>query len=190
MQARTQHFKSCSTSTSILNSAGEGICGLDHEGESRANPAAAKISGWPIELIGKALPLIQRLEATPVRGLGRATLSRSCIGRMGANFKPVCRLRSERTSDRRDRGFQRHHRAQNSSEELTQKGSQLTQRQPARLQINADSNSLRLWRRMIFKPLRKSGVWRSTGQNVAPINWAKAGIIWNRCITQRCGCND
>jgi len=39
----------------ILNSAGEGICGLDLEGKAAfVNPAAAKITGWPIaELIGK-----------------------------------------------------------------------------------------------------------------------------------------
>src|SRR5436190_14113212 len=39
----------------ILNSAGEGICGLDLEGKAAfVNPAAAKITGLPIvELIGK-----------------------------------------------------------------------------------------------------------------------------------------
>ena len=39
----------------ILNSAGEGICGLDLEGKATfANPAAAKLTGWsPEELIGK-----------------------------------------------------------------------------------------------------------------------------------------
>src|SRR6185369_10892821 len=39
----------------ILNSAGEGICGLDLERKAAfVNPAASKITGWPIsELIGK-----------------------------------------------------------------------------------------------------------------------------------------
>ena len=39
----------------ILNSAGEGICGLDVEGKATfVNPAVAKITGWPIsDLIGK-----------------------------------------------------------------------------------------------------------------------------------------
>jgi PAS domain S-box-containing protein len=39
----------------ILNSAAEGICGLDHEGKTTfANPAVARITGWPIEeIIGK-----------------------------------------------------------------------------------------------------------------------------------------
>ncbi len=39
----------------ILNSAGEGICGLGPEGRTIfANPAAAKLTGWPLdELIGK-----------------------------------------------------------------------------------------------------------------------------------------
>jgi PAS domain S-box-containing protein len=39
----------------ILNSAGEGICGLDVEGKATfVNPAVAKITGWPLsELIGK-----------------------------------------------------------------------------------------------------------------------------------------
>jgi PAS domain S-box-containing protein len=39
----------------ILNSAGEGICGLDVEGRTTfVNPAVAKFTGWPIEaLIGK-----------------------------------------------------------------------------------------------------------------------------------------
>ena len=40
----------------ILNSAGEGICGLDVEGKATfVNPAVAKITGWPItDLIGKS----------------------------------------------------------------------------------------------------------------------------------------
>ncbi len=39
----------------ILNSAGEGICGLDLEGKATfVNPAVAKLTGWPLpELIGK-----------------------------------------------------------------------------------------------------------------------------------------
>lgn len=39
----------------ILNSAGEGICGLDLENRTTfANPAVAKITGWPVEdLVGK-----------------------------------------------------------------------------------------------------------------------------------------
>ncbi len=39
----------------ILNSAGEGICGLDAEGRTTfANPAAAQLTGWPLEeLTGK-----------------------------------------------------------------------------------------------------------------------------------------
>ena len=42
---------------SILNSAGEGICGLDFEGRiTFVNPAAAKITGWKIEeLVGQCL---------------------------------------------------------------------------------------------------------------------------------------
>src|SRR6266403_1643286 len=40
----------------ILNSAGEGICGLDMEGRATfVNPAVAKITGWSLEeWIGKA----------------------------------------------------------------------------------------------------------------------------------------
>src|SRR5262249_43670552 len=39
----------------ILNSAGEGICGLDSDGKATfVNPAVARMTGWPIEeLIGK-----------------------------------------------------------------------------------------------------------------------------------------
>ena len=39
----------------ILNSAGEGICGLDRDGRTTfVNPTVAKLLGWPIEdLIGK-----------------------------------------------------------------------------------------------------------------------------------------
>jgi PAS domain S-box-containing protein len=40
----------------ILNSAGEGICGLDSQGKATfANPAVAKLTGWkPEELLGKS----------------------------------------------------------------------------------------------------------------------------------------
>jgi PAS domain S-box-containing protein len=56
VQARTRELQKLQRhSELILNSAGEGICGLDAEGKTTfANPAAAKLTGWPLEeLIGK-----------------------------------------------------------------------------------------------------------------------------------------
>jgi PAS domain S-box-containing protein len=57
VQARTKELQKLRRRYElILNSAGEGICGLDAEGKRTfANPAAAKLTGWPLEeLIGKA----------------------------------------------------------------------------------------------------------------------------------------
>jgi PAS domain S-box-containing protein len=56
VQARTKDLESLQRRYEhILNSAGEGICGLDREGKTTfANPAVAKLTGWPLEeLIGK-----------------------------------------------------------------------------------------------------------------------------------------
>lgn len=56
VQARTKELQSLQRRYEmILNSAGEGICGLDAEGKATfLNPTVAKLTGWPIdELIGK-----------------------------------------------------------------------------------------------------------------------------------------
>ena len=56
VQARTKELEKLRRRYAlILNSAGEGICGLDAEGKTTfANPAAAKLTGWPLEeLVGK-----------------------------------------------------------------------------------------------------------------------------------------
>lgn len=56
VQARTEELQSLQRRYEmILNSAGEGICGLDVEGKATfVNPAVAKLTGWPLdELIGK-----------------------------------------------------------------------------------------------------------------------------------------
>jgi len=61
VQARTKELQKLQRRYElILNSAGEGICGLDAEGKTTfANPAAAKLSGWPLdELTGKTEPEI------------------------------------------------------------------------------------------------------------------------------------
>ena len=57
VQARTAELQSLQRRYEmILNSAGEGICGLDVDGKATfVNPAVAKLTGWPLdELIGKA----------------------------------------------------------------------------------------------------------------------------------------
>jgi PAS domain S-box-containing protein len=56
VQARTEAFHSLQRRYElILNSAGEGICGLDVDGRATfVNPTVAKLTGWPIaELVGK-----------------------------------------------------------------------------------------------------------------------------------------
>lgn len=56
VQARTEALQSLQRRYEmILNSAGEGICGLDAEGKATfVNPTVAKLTGWPIdELVGK-----------------------------------------------------------------------------------------------------------------------------------------
>ena len=56
MLVRTQEVQKLkSRYESILNSAGEGIYGLDSQGRTTfVNPAAAKITGWKVEeLAGK-----------------------------------------------------------------------------------------------------------------------------------------
>lgn len=56
VQARTEELQSLQRRYEmILNSAGEGICGLDLEGKATfVNPTVAKLTGWPLdELIGK-----------------------------------------------------------------------------------------------------------------------------------------
>lgn len=56
VQARTQELQQLQRRYElILNSAGEGICGLDLEGKTAfVNPAVAKMTGWTVEeLIGK-----------------------------------------------------------------------------------------------------------------------------------------
>lgn len=57
VQARNQALQSLQRRYEmILNSAGEGICGLDVEGKATfVNPAVAKLTGWPVdELVGKS----------------------------------------------------------------------------------------------------------------------------------------
>ena len=56
VQARTKELQKLQRRYEhILNSAGEGICGLDAQGKTTfANPAVAKLTGWTLEeLIGK-----------------------------------------------------------------------------------------------------------------------------------------
>jgi PAS domain S-box-containing protein len=56
VQARTEAFQSLQRRCEmILNSAGEGICGLDVDGKATfVNPTVAKLTGWPVdELVGK-----------------------------------------------------------------------------------------------------------------------------------------
>src|SRR5205085_8126490 len=56
VQARTRELQKLQRRYElILNSAGEGICGLDLEGKTTfANPAVSRITGWTIdELLGK-----------------------------------------------------------------------------------------------------------------------------------------
>jgi PAS domain S-box-containing protein len=56
VQARTEALHSLQRRYEmILNSAGEGICGLDVDGKATfVNPTVAKLTGWPIdELVGK-----------------------------------------------------------------------------------------------------------------------------------------
>jgi PAS domain S-box-containing protein len=56
VQARTEAFHSLQRRYElILNSAGEGICGLDADGKATfVNPTVAKLTGWPVdELVGK-----------------------------------------------------------------------------------------------------------------------------------------
>ncbi|HZR16180.1 MAG TPA: ATP-binding protein [Verrucomicrobiae bacterium] len=56
VQARTEALQSLQRRYEmILNSAGEGICGLDAEGKATfVNPTVAKLTGWPVdELVGK-----------------------------------------------------------------------------------------------------------------------------------------
>jgi PAS domain S-box-containing protein len=56
VQARTEALQSLQRRYElILNSAGEGICGLDLEGKATfVNPTVGKLTGWPIdELVGK-----------------------------------------------------------------------------------------------------------------------------------------
>jgi PAS domain S-box-containing protein len=56
VQARTEALQSLQRRYEmILNSAGEGICGLDVDGKATfVNPTVAKLTGWPIdELVGK-----------------------------------------------------------------------------------------------------------------------------------------
>lgn len=67
VQARTQEFQKLQRRHElILNSAGEGICGLNLDGTiAFANPAAAKITGWSIEeLVGQSESQIVRLPVT------------------------------------------------------------------------------------------------------------------------------
>jgi signal transduction histidine kinase len=82
----------------ILNSAGEGICGLDRKGKlTFANPAAAKLTGWPLEeLIGKTE---EEIFGGPGFGSGGAPADqnpneRVLLGRDGTRF-PVEFVRTE-----------------------------------------------------------------------------------------------
>jgi two-component system sensor kinase FixL len=82
VQARTQEFQKLQRRHElILNSAGEGICGLNLDGTiAFANPAAAKITGWAIdELVGQSENRIVRLPVTP-GGRGTPANPRSPAG--------------------------------------------------------------------------------------------------------------
>jgi PAS domain S-box-containing protein len=71
VQARTQELQKLKASyESILNSAGEGICGLDAADQiTFANPAAASILGWDIEALrGKPADEIFRPVAGRING--------------------------------------------------------------------------------------------------------------------------
>lgn len=68
VQARTQELQKLQRRyESILNSAGEGIYGLDLQGRTTfVNPAAAKITGWKVEeLVGKSEAEVFHRLATP-----------------------------------------------------------------------------------------------------------------------------
>ena len=80
----------------ILNSAGEGIVGVDTEGRTTfANAAAATMTGWGVgELVGR--PLVDRLlapaEAPPARAIGdldRHTTGETVFRRKDGNTFPV-----------------------------------------------------------------------------------------------------
>jgi PAS domain S-box-containing protein len=72
VQARTQELQKLQRRyESILNSAGEGIYGLDLMGRTTfVNPAAAKLTGWKVEdLVGKVeTEVFHRLADTPAPG--------------------------------------------------------------------------------------------------------------------------
>lgn len=73
VQARTQELQKLQRRYElILNSAGEGICGLDLEGIiTFANPAAGRLTGWPIEeLVGKPAADLFRSPAPEAMGAG------------------------------------------------------------------------------------------------------------------------
>jgi PAS domain S-box-containing protein len=61
----------------ILNSAGEGICGLDLEGKATfVNPATGRITGWPVsELVGKTEQEIFGPKAPEGKGLSAEGLN-------------------------------------------------------------------------------------------------------------------
>jgi PAS domain-containing protein len=93
VQARTEALQSLQRRYEmILNSAGEGICGLDAEGKATfVNPTVAKLTGWPVdELVGKLEREIFACRwtsgcciAKTVRGF-RLNLSKRRSTRMGA----------------------------------------------------------------------------------------------------------
>ena len=72
VQARTQELQKLQRRyESILNSAGEGIYGLDLQGRTTfVNPAAAKITGWKVEeLVGRSEAEVFHRPATPEQGV-------------------------------------------------------------------------------------------------------------------------
>jgi PAS domain S-box-containing protein len=92
IQARTKELQKLQRRYElILNSAGEGICGLDPEGKATfANPAAAKLTGWPLEeLIGKSEQEIFGCgpSATPAAQAGRDSEERVFQRQDGTRFE-------------------------------------------------------------------------------------------------------
>jgi PAS domain S-box-containing protein len=72
VQARTEALHSLQRRYEmILNSAGEGICGLDVDGKATfVNPTVAKLTGWPVdELVGKTEHEIFATNGKGVEGL-------------------------------------------------------------------------------------------------------------------------
>lgn len=86
----------------ILNSAGEGICGLDLDGRTTfVNPTVAKLTGWTVaELIGKKEP-----EIFAVNGANGHTPGEQLLTRKDRTTLPVEFVKTPLTEDGRELGF-------------------------------------------------------------------------------------